>query len=126
MRPFWIGLGYISLTVGAAGAMLPLLPTTPFLILALYAFSRGSPGVESWLLVHPRWGPLLRDWRHERAIARGVKKTSLAVILATPLVTWLLGAGPLVLATHSVVLICVGLFIATRPVPSKGQIEADE
>ncbi len=126
MQPFWTGLGYISLAVGAAGAMLPLLPATPFLILALYGFSRGSPRVESWLLAHPRWGPLLRDWRHERAISRGAKKTSLALILGTPLVTWLLGAGPFVLAAQSVVLICVGLFIATRPVPSKGRIEADE
>ena len=126
MRLFWTALGYTSLAVGAAGAFLPLLPATPFLILALYAFSRGSPRIESWLLAHPRWGPLMQDWRHERAISRRAKAASISVILGTPVVTWFLGAGPFVIAAQSAVLVWPALFIATRPDPLRGRIAADE
>jgi uncharacterized membrane protein YbaN (DUF454 family) len=70
MRILWNTVGFSSLAAGLAGAVLPLLPATPFFILAAYAFSRGSPKVESWLLGHPRWGPVILDWRRERAISK--------------------------------------------------------
>lgn len=54
MRVVWNAVGYSSVAVGVAGTVLPFLPATPFFILAAYAFSRGSPKVESWLLEHPR------------------------------------------------------------------------
>ena len=43
--------------------LLPLLPTTPFLLLAAWFFARSHPEWEAKLLAHPRWGPLIRDWR---------------------------------------------------------------
>ncbi len=73
MRILWSTVGFSSLAAGLAGAVLPLLPATPFFILAAYAFSRGSPKVESWLLGHPRWGPVILDWRRERAISKKAK-----------------------------------------------------
>ena len=50
-------LGCIMLMLGALGAVLPLLPTTPFLLAAAACFSRSFPGLEAWLLDHPRFGP---------------------------------------------------------------------
>ncbi len=67
----FVGLGFI-------GAFLPVLPTTPFLILAAACFARSSPRFESWLLAHPRFGPLLTEWRTRGAIPRKAKFAALA------------------------------------------------
>jgi uncharacterized membrane protein YbaN (DUF454 family) len=117
MRRLWTALGYSSLLAGAAGAVLPLLPATPFFILAAYAFSRGSPRVERWLLEHRRWGPLIRDWRQERAISTRAKAFALPLIYATPAASWMLGAGATLLLVQAGVLGAVAVFIITRPAP---------
>lgn len=117
MRFVWTALGYSSLAAGAAGVFLPLLPATPFFLLAAYAFSRSSPRLEAWLMAHPRWGPPIRDWRREGAISRRAKATAIAVICMTPIVTWLLGASLVILAIQAAILSVVVLFIATRPAP---------
>ncbi|WP_312860705.1 YbaN family protein [Neoaquamicrobium sediminum] len=117
MRVVWSAVGYSSVAVGVAGTVLPFLPATPFFILAAYAFSRGSPKVESWLLEHPRWGPVIRDWRRGRAISKKAKTASMSVICATPVLSWVLGFEPIVLGIQVVVLTMVAAFIATRPSP---------
>lgn len=60
--------GVLSLGLGILGIFLPLLPTTPFVLLAAFCFSRSSTRCEAWLLDHPRFGPMIRDWRQHRAI----------------------------------------------------------
>lgn len=60
--------GVLALATGAVGVVLPLLPTTPFVILAAYCFTRGNQRWERWLLRHPRFGPMLRAWRARRVI----------------------------------------------------------
>lgn len=58
--------------LGAIGAVLPLMPTTIFLIFAAWFFAKSSPRLEAWLLNHPQFGPVLRNWREKGAIsARG-------------------------------------------------------
>lgn len=66
--------GGTSLLLGFVGIFLPLLPTTPFVLLAAFCFSRGSPRVEAWLLQHPRFGPVVRDWRSDRVIPLRAKQ----------------------------------------------------
>lgn len=118
MRILWNTVGFSSLAAGLAGAVLPLLPATPFFILAAYAFSRGSPKVESWLLGHPRWGPVILDWRRERAISKKAKIVSLAAICATPLLSLILGFAWTVVAAQTAILAAVGVFIVTRRSPA--------
>ena len=67
-RVLWLLAGACSLLTGFVGIFLPVLPTVPFLILAAACFTRSSARLERWLLDHPQFGPLLRDWRERGAI----------------------------------------------------------
>jgi uncharacterized membrane protein YbaN (DUF454 family) len=74
-----VGLGFL-------GLFLPLLPTTPFLLLAAYCFSRGSAKLHHWLLNHPTMGPVIRDWNERRVIRPRIKVFAAitVVVLLTP------------------------------------------
>ena len=73
---------------GVVGIVLPVLPTTPFVLLAAYCFSRGSARYEQWLLAHPRFGPMVRDWRANRAVPLRAKKLALVMMLLSSVVAW--------------------------------------
>jgi uncharacterized protein len=72
-RPLFLVLGLLFTALGIIGAVLPLMPTTVFLILAAGCFARSSPRLEAWLMNHPRFGPTLRAWRENGAIPRKAK-----------------------------------------------------
>ncbi len=85
----WRALGLVCVALGIIGALVPLMPTTIFLILAAGCFSRSSPALERWLLTHPRFGPTIVAWRRERVIpprAKALACTGMAVGLA--IVAW--------------------------------------
>ncbi len=67
-RALWVAGGVLALAVGVVGIVLPLLPTTPLVLLAAYCFARGSERIERWLLNHRRFGPMVRAWRARRVI----------------------------------------------------------
>lgn len=113
----WFLLGLVALGLGILGIVLPLLPTTPFLLLAAWGFSRSSPRVHSWLIGHPRLGPPILDWRTHRAISRRAKGVAMIAIIATPLVSIAIGVPGAVIAIQIVALSAVSAFILTRPEP---------
>ncbi|NDV88482.1 DUF454 family protein [Aurantimonas aggregata] len=119
MRWLWILLGGLSLVAGAAGVVLPLVPATPFLLLSAFAFSRGSPRLEAWLIGHSHLGPPIRNWRDGGTISRRAKRTALAVMAVTFAGSWLVGVGTTVLLIQFLALAGAGLFVATRPEPSE-------
>jgi len=73
-RLLWVLGGTVALVTGLVGIVVPLLPTTPFVLLAAFCFSRGSERCERWLLEHPRFGPMVRDWRTHRAVPLRAKQ----------------------------------------------------
>jgi len=73
-RVLWATAGALALVTGLVGIFVPLLPTAPFVLLAAFCFSRGSERCERWLLEHPRFGPLVRDWRERRAVPLRAKQ----------------------------------------------------
>jgi uncharacterized membrane protein YbaN (DUF454 family) len=82
-RVILLGLGWIFLGLAIAGIPLPLLPTTPFLMLASACFMRSSPRLHERMLRDPRFGPLLAQWRRDRSIPRGAKRKAYFVIVLT-------------------------------------------
>ncbi len=81
MKPLFLVLGFISLGLGLAGAFLPVLPTTPFAILAAYFFSKSSPKWHQYVLDMPAIGPLVKDWNTYKVIRPKAKVLSLLTIV---------------------------------------------
>lgn len=88
LRPLWLLAGSLALLLGVVGIFLPLLPTTPFVLLAAWCFSRGSERWERWLLHHPRLGPMVRDWRATRAVPLRAKQLATLMMTASCLWAW--------------------------------------
>ena len=112
-RRLWTGAGLFFVGLGAVGAVLPLLPTVPFLLLALFCFARGNPVWEQRLLAHPRYGPMLLDWRQRRAIPRRAKWAALVAMAISVVVTGLTAGWPWVLIPVAVMALS-GTWIWTR------------
>jgi uncharacterized membrane protein YbaN (DUF454 family) len=89
-------------------------PATPFFLLAAFAFARSSPRFHDWLVNHPRIGPAIRDWQREGAISRKAKRLAMIAIVATFVLSLLLGVPGWMLAVQGVVLLAVSVFILTR------------
>ena len=83
MRILYIALGGISLGVGIAGIFLPVLPTTPFLLLTAALWMRGSPRLYDRLMAHPRLGPYIRSFRETRVLPLRAKIVSVSMLWAT-------------------------------------------
>jgi hypothetical protein len=73
-----LGLAFVGLAY--LGAVLPVLPTTPFLLLASACFARSSPRLHRWLRRTPYFGHLIRDWETHRGIRPGVKATAVLMV----------------------------------------------
>lgn len=116
IRLGWLALGFLFVALGVIGALLPLMPTTIFLILAAGCFARSSPRLEAWLLDHPRVGPTLRAWRRDGAIPRRGKLLACTGIAAGYLIFLLTAAPrlPLAIVVATAMAGCA-LFIVSRP-----------
>lgn len=114
MRTIWLVLGTASLGLGGIGAALPLLPTTPFVLLAAYFFSRSSPTLHRWLVEHPVFGDAIRDWQDERAISRRGKAAATIAIVLTMVLSLAAGIDRALLLVQAAVLGAALVFVLTR------------
>jgi uncharacterized membrane protein YbaN (DUF454 family) len=116
-RLLWTIAGIVFVVVGAAGVVLPLLPTTPFLLLAAYCFARSSPRLHDWLLNHQTFGPFINNWDRYGSIDPRAKRIAIVVIVLTLGLSLLIGVRWWALASQAVVLAIAATFILTRPDP---------
>ena len=116
-RLAWLVIGLSSLALGGAGILLPLLPTTPFVLVAAFAFAKSSTRLHRWLLEHNVFGPLIDNWRRSGAISRSTKTVSILSMAAIFVVSLLLAVPTHVIVIQAVVLGACAVFILTRPLP---------
>jgi uncharacterized protein len=115
MRMLWLTAGILCLGLGLLGVVLPVLPTTPFLLLAAGCFAKSSPRLHAWLLAHPAFGPPIRNWEENGAISRPAKRLAVGSMAAVfALSVWLGLAWPLLLAQGALIAVGCG-FVLTRP-----------
>lgn len=117
MRLVWLVLGLASVGLGILGAFLPLLPTTPFMLLAAYCFARSSPRLHVWLTTHPTFGPTILNWQAHGAISRRAKRLAAVTMLAAFLLSVLLKLPAWVLAAQALCLGGAAAFVLSRPDP---------
>lgn len=72
-RGLYLALAWLSLALGILGAFLPVLPTTPFILLSAWAAARSSPRLLRWLENHTVFAPMIRDWRRGGVVSRRAK-----------------------------------------------------
>jgi len=115
-RPLLLLFGWTNVGIGMVGLVLPGLPTTVFLLMALWAFSKSSARFHHWLYTHPRLGPPLRDWNEHGVIPPRAKLLAIAMMAAS--LAWVTFGiaetwqGPALMAAC---LVPVAAFIVTRP-----------
>ena len=99
---FFSVIGAFATTLGIIGLFLPLMPTTCFLIVAVWAFSKSNPDTANRILKHPRFGPVINNWMTYKSINRRTKCTiSLSIIVGFS-ITLLLSTPPLIISAFLV------------------------
>jgi uncharacterized protein len=116
-RIFWLALGWCALAAGAIGAVLPVLPTTPFVILAAFAFGKASPRLQAWLERSRQFGPIIADWRANGAIAPRYKIISHVMMAAVFALSLWLSVPTWALTLQALCLLAASAFILSRPNP---------
>ena len=116
MRLVYIIIGGVAVLLGVIGNFLPLLPTTPYQLVAAWAFAKSSPRLENWLVTHPRLGPPLRDWRERGAIPARAKVIAVAAMAASLAYVFFVPSIPAYGKIGvAILLACCATFIVTRP-----------
>ena len=83
VRVAFVALGTLFVGLGVLGIILPLLPTTPFLLLAAACYARASSRFYNWLLNNPIFGPLIIEWRRYQSIPYRTKILAIALMSVT-------------------------------------------
>ena len=110
--------GWISLSLGVLGIFLPLLPTTPFVLLAAYCFSKSSQRLHHWLIHQPQLGPMILNWERYGSISKRAKVTAtVAMIVLFSFSLFILSMGILLKGILMGIATGVLCFIWTRPLP---------
>lgn len=114
-RLLWLIAGALALALSAVGVFLPILPTTPFVILAAFAFGKASPRLEAWLVNSRLFGQIIADWRANGAIAPRYKMIALVMMGSVLALSLWMQVSAMVLVIQ---LVCIGpasAFILSRP-----------
>ena len=120
MRSLWLATGFLVLGLGLLGVFLPVLPTTPFLLLAAGCFAKSWPRLHRWLLDHPTFGPPIRNWEENGAISRPAKRLAVGTMATVFVLSLVLGLSWKVLLAQALLMGVGAAFILSRPRPSVG------
>ena len=113
-RVVYVTLGLFFVALGVIGIVLPLLPTTPFLLLASYFFARSSRRLNQWLLRTRLFGPMIRDWQKHRGVRLKVKIVALTMLPIVVFTSAYFGNLPWYLVVMLITLACIGAVVVIR------------
>lgn len=116
-RWLWAALAWLSLLLGIIGALLPVMPTVPFILLAAFAAARGSQRLRHWLLRHPQFGRVILDWERDGSVSRRAKAFATAMMAASGIGVWFTAPRLWMAAAVDLVLALVTLWLWRRPEP---------
>ncbi|MDH5355331.1 MAG: YbaN family protein [Gammaproteobacteria bacterium] len=111
-------LAYTATGLGVAGVFLPILPTTPFLLIAIWAASRGSRKIHDWIYAQPQFARLLNDWQEQGAVPLSAKWLATAMMIASLVSLIALDSDWMILVFMSFFFLCIGGFLWSRPNPN--------
>lgn len=126
MRWLWFTAGWLMVALGFIGALLPVMPTTIFLMMAVACFARSSPRFEHWLLSHPQFGTPLRQWREEGAISRKGRRMAFGGMALGYVIFWVAVRPSWAMAVGvALVFVAGAAYVGTRPLPRAGGVTPD-
>ena len=112
-----ISLGWLCVGLGFVGVLVPGIPTTIFLIIALWAFTKSSKKLRHWLLNHKRFGPILNNWQEHKVVPRRAK-ILMVVLMSLAVILFYYSSQSLIL-TIGLIIILVSVAIYVISLPSK-------
>ena len=112
-----ISLGWICVGLGFVGVFVPGIPTTIFLIIALWAFTKSSEKLRHWLLNHKRFGPILNNWQEHKVVPRRAK-ILMVVLMSLAVILFYYSLQSLIL-TIGLIILLVSVAIYVISLPSK-------
>ena len=116
-RTILISVGWLCVGLGFVGVFVPGIPTTIFLIIALWAFTKSSEKLRHWLLNHKRFGPILNNWQEHKVVPRRAK-ILMVVLMSLAVILFYYSLQSLIL-TIGLIIILVSVAIYVLSLPSK-------
>ncbi|KAF0185792.1 MAG: hypothetical protein FD164_53 [Nitrospirae bacterium] len=110
-RWLWFSIGACSVVLGGLGAFLPVLPTTPFMILAAFCFTKSSPRAHAWLINNPYFGQQVRDYYDGKGISFRTKLIAVAMVTASEAYVLLTADMPAVKVVMTIIWIAVSGYL---------------
>lgn len=114
-NPFYMVFTYTCVGLGIIGTFLPVMPTTPFLLLAVWAAPKGSPALHRWLYQHPRYGAILIAWETNRAVPTRAKWVACILMISSWIIMYFQTSTWVVPTITGLLFVCVSAFLLTRP-----------
>ncbi len=115
-------LALTSIALGVIGIFLPLLPTTPFILLAAWCFSHSSQRFHHWLLNHPHLGQIVHTWQDDRGISRSTRNRVVVLIWLSMAVSAMLLKSVWVALVLATVGACVTVYLWRKTTPNMSRI----
>lgn len=111
----WFVIGVFALILGGLGVFLPILPTTPFVIVAAFAFGKSIPAWRRWLVNNKIFGPIIQNWEETGAIAPRYKALAITMMLAALGLSFYMSIKPVIIIVQALCILAAFAFIITRP-----------
>ena len=114
-RMILISLGWLCVSLGFIGIFVPGIPTTIFLIIALWAFTKRSKKLRNWLLNHKRFGPILNNWQQHKVVPRRAKILMVALMTLASILFYYSLQNLYLTIGLVIILVLVAIYVISLP-----------